>query len=264
MASLGLRTINEMVGRADLLETRKAIDHWKARGLDFSKILTPAEIVYEGTQVYRTISQDHGLDKALDNELIELAQPALLRGEKVRIEHPIININRVVGTMLSHEVAKATEGKLLPDDTIHIKLTGTAGQSLGAWLAKGITLEVEGDCNDYVGKGLSGGKIIVYPPKSSTFKAEDNILIGNVVMYGATSGECLLPRHRRRALLRAQQRRYRGRRRHWRSRLRIHDRRARGRAGQDGPQLRRRHERRHRLRVEQGRQLRAHVQHRDV
>ena len=189
MASLGLRTINEMVGRADLLETRKAIDHWKARGLDFSKILTPAEIVYEGTQVYRTISQDHGLEKALDNVLIELAQPALLRGEKVRIEHPVININRVVGTTLSHEVAKATEGKLLPDDTIHIKLTGTAGQSLGAWLAKGITLEVEGDCNDYVGKGLSGGKIIVYPPKSSTFKAEDNILIGNVVMYGATSGE---------------------------------------------------------------------------
>jgi glutamate synthase (NADPH/NADH) large chain len=190
MASLGLRTINEMVGRADLLETRQAIDHWKARGLDFSKILTPAEIVYEGTQVYRTMSQDHGLEKALDNVLIELAQPALLRGEKVRIEHPVININRVVGTTLSHEVAKATEGKLLPDDTIHIKLTGTAGQSLGAWLAKGITLEVEGDCNDYVGKGLSGGKIIVYPPKSSTFKAEDNILIGNVVMYGATSGEC--------------------------------------------------------------------------
>ena len=190
MASLGIRTINEMVGRADLLETRKAIDHWKAKGLDFSNILTPAEIVYEGTQVYRTISQDHGLDKALDNVLIEMAQPALLRGEKVRIEHPVININRVVGTMLSHEVAKATEGRLLPDDTIHIKLTGTAGQSLGAWLAKGITLEVEGDCNDYVGKGLSGGKIIVYPPKSSTFKAEDNILIGNVVMYGATSGEC--------------------------------------------------------------------------
>jgi glutamate synthase (NADPH/NADH) large chain len=189
MAQLGIRTINEMVGRVDLLETRKAIDHWKARGLDFSSMLTPAQIVYEGTQVYQTIKQDHGLEKALDNFLIEKSQPALKRGEKVHIEHEIININRVVGTMLSHEVAKATHGKLLPDDTIHIRLTGSAGQSLGAWLAKGITLEVEGDCNDYVGKGLSGGKIIVYPPASSTFKSEDNVLIGNVVMYGATSGE---------------------------------------------------------------------------
>jgi len=189
MASLGLRTVNEMVGRADLLETRAAIDHWKAKGLDFSKILTPAQVVYEGTGLYRTMDQDHGLDKALDNVLIELAQPAIQRGEKVRIEHPVININRVVGTMLSHEVAKATEGKLLPDDTIHIKLTGSAGQSLGAFLATGITLEVEGDANDYVGKGLSGGRIIVYPPAASTFKPEENILVGNVVMYGATSGE---------------------------------------------------------------------------
>ena len=189
MASLGVRTVNEMIGRADLLETSTAINHWKANGLDFSSILTPAEIVYEGTEVYQTIEQDHGLDKALDNVLIERAQPALTRGDKVYIEHEIININRVVGTMLSHEVAKATEGKLLPDDTIHIKLNGSAGQSLGAWLAKGITLEVEGDANDYVGKGQSGGRIVVYPPTSSTFKAEDNVLIGNVVMYGATSGE---------------------------------------------------------------------------
>jgi glutamate synthase (NADPH/NADH) large chain len=189
MASLGLRTVNEMVGRVDLLEMRKAITHWKASGLDFSSMLTPAEIVYEGTELYQTIEQDHGLDKALDNVLIELAQPAIKRGEKVTIEHDIININRVVGTMLSHEVAKATNGQLLPDDTITIKLKGSAGQSLGAWLAKGITLEVEGDCNDYVGKGLSGGKIIVYPPRVSTFKAEDNILVGNVCMYGATSGE---------------------------------------------------------------------------
>jgi glutamate synthase (NADPH/NADH) large chain len=167
----------------------KAIDHWKSHGLDFSSILTPAEIVYEGTEVYQTIEQDHGLDKALDKILIERAQPALKNGEKVRIEHEIININRVVGTMLSHEVAKATNGALLPDDTIHIKLNGSAGQSLGAWLATGITLEVEGDANDYVGKGQSGGRIIVYPPTTSTFKPEDNILIGNVVMYGATSGE---------------------------------------------------------------------------
>ena len=189
MAKLGIRTVNEMVGRVDLLKTRDAIEHWKARGLDFSSMLTPAEIVYEGTEVYQTIEQDHALDKALDNVLIEKAQPALLRGEKVHIESDIININRVVGTMLSHEVAKATKGKLLPEDTINIKLNGSAGQSLGAWLAKGITLEVEGDCNDYVGKGMSGGRIIVYPPKNSSFKPEENVLIGNVVMYGATSGE---------------------------------------------------------------------------
>ncbi|MBT4160759.1 MAG: glutamate synthase subunit alpha, partial [Gammaproteobacteria bacterium] len=189
MAKLGIKTVNELVGRVDLLETNKAIDHWKARGLDFSGILTPAEIVYEGTEVYRTIDQDHALDKALDNILIEKAKPALETGEKVFIEHEIININRVVGTMLSYEVAKATHGKLLPEDTINIKLHGSAGQSLGAWLATGITLEVEGDANDYVGKGLSGGKIIVYPPKQSTFVPEENILIGNVVLYGATSGE---------------------------------------------------------------------------
>jgi len=189
MAALGIRTVNEMVGRVDLLETGKAIDHWKAKGLDFTSILTPAEIVYEGTGVYRTIDQDHGLDKALDNVLIERAQPAIQRGEKVRIESEIININRVVGTMLSHEVAVATGGKLLPDDTIHIKLNGSAGQSLGAFLATGITLEVEGDANDYVGKGQSGGRIVIYPPRDSTFKPEENILIGNVVMYGATGGE---------------------------------------------------------------------------
>ena len=189
MAQLGFRTINEMVGRVDVLETDKAIDHWKAAGLDFSSILTPAQIIFENTETYRTIDQNHGLDKALDNELIKLAQPALRNGEKVDIELPVININRVVGTMLSHELAKATDGKLLPDDTINIKLNGSAGQSLGAWLASGISIEVEGDANDYVGKGLSGGKIAIYPPQGSHFKPEENILIGNVVLYGATSGE---------------------------------------------------------------------------
>ncbi len=189
MAQLGFRTINEMIGRADVLNTDDAIDHWKASGLDLSNILTPAEIVYKDTAVYQTITQDHGLDKALDNELIRLAQPAIKHGSHVNIDLPIINTNRVVGTMLSHEVAKATKGKLLPEDTIRIKLSGSAGQSLGAWLATGITLEIEGDANDYVGKGLSGGKLIIYPPRESTFVAEDNILIGNVVLYGATSGE---------------------------------------------------------------------------
>lgn len=189
MASLGMRKLTDMVGRVDLLESRGAIDHWKARGLDLSNILKPAQMVYPNTVTHQTISQDHGLERALDNQLIELAQPALLRGEKVQIELPVLNINRVVGTMLSNEVAKHHGEQMLTDDTITIKLHGSAGQSLGAWLAKGITITVEGDCNDFVGKGLSGGKIVVYPPKNSTFKAEENIIAGNVNLYGATGGE---------------------------------------------------------------------------
>ncbi len=189
MARLGFRNVNDMIGRVDVLDMNEAIRHWKSDGLDLSSILTPAKIIYEGTQVYHTADQDHGLDKALDKELIRMSQSAIRKGKKVDIKLPVINTNRVVGTMLSHEVAKATKGKMLPDDTINIKLNGSAGQSLGAFLAKGITLSVEGDANDYVGKGLSGGKIIIYPPKDSTFAAEENILIGNVVLYGATSGE---------------------------------------------------------------------------
>ena len=176
MAKLGFRTLNEMVGRADVLETNKALSHWKTNGLDFTAILHPAEKVFENTETYRTQSQNHGLEKALDNEIIRLAKPALEKGEKVDIELPIININRVVGTMLSHELAKATNGKLLPDDTINIKLNGSAGQSLGAWLASGITIKVEGDANDYVGKGLSGGKIAVYPPAVSQSKLKKTFL----------------------------------------------------------------------------------------
>jgi len=189
MAQIGFHSVNDMIGRVDLLDKNEAIRHWKSDGLDLSSILTPAKIIYEGTEVYHTIEQDHGLDKALDNELIFLAQSAIKNGAKVDIKLPVINTNRVVGTMLSHEVAKATNGKMLPDDTINIALNGSAGQSLGAWLAKGITIKVEGDANDYVGKGLSGGKIIIYPPTESTFIAEENILVGNVVLYGATSGE---------------------------------------------------------------------------
>ncbi len=192
MAELGIHTVNELIGRVDLLDTNDAISHWKASGLDLSKILEPAQVIFENTGFYCTQSQDHGLDKALDNELIRLAKPALENGEKVSIEHEIININRVVGTMLSNEVCKRFGAEMLPEDTIHIKLHGSAGQSLGAWLAKGITLEVEGDANDYLGKGLSGGKIILYPPKQSTFKAEENIIAGNVILYGATGGEAYL------------------------------------------------------------------------
>jgi len=189
MAQLGFRTVNEMVGRVDLLETNAAIDQWKASGLDLSRILEPAKVIFEGTEFYKTMEQDHGLDKALDNVLIERARKTLETGEKVVIEHEIINTNRVVGTMLSHEVAKRRGVEMLPDDTIAINLHGSAGQSLGAWLAKGITITVEGDANDYVGKGLSGGKIIIYPPRQSTVKAEENVIAGNVILYGATSGE---------------------------------------------------------------------------
>tara|TARA_B100001778_G_scaffold334807_1_gene347968 strand:- start:1544 stop:6100 length:4557 start_codon:yes stop_codon:yes gene_type:complete len=192
MANLGLRTVNEMIGRVDLLDTQHAIEHWKASGLDLSSILEPAQILFNDTEVYCVKNQDHGLEKALDNELIRLATPALETGEKVSIESKVINTNRVVGTMLSNEVAKRWKEDMLPEDTINIKLNGSAGQSLGAWLAKGITIEVEGDANDYVGKGLSGGKIIIYPPKESTFAAEKNVIAGNVILYGATGGEAYI------------------------------------------------------------------------
>ena len=189
MAELGIRTVNEMIGRVDLLKADDAIDHWKADGLDLSNMLQPAKVVFEDTEFYKTMEQDHGLDMALDNELIRLSRLALETGDKVDIETKIINTNRVVGTMLSNEVAKRWKEAMLPEDTINIKLNGSAGQSLGAWLAKGITLTVEGDANDYVGKGLSGGKIIVYPPKNSSFKAEESVIAGNVNLYGATAGE---------------------------------------------------------------------------
>jgi glutamate synthase (NADPH/NADH) large chain len=189
MARLGFRTINEMVGRCDVLEMDAAIDHWKASGLDLSAILTPAQKPRANTGTFQTMQQDHALELALDNEIIRQAQGAIANAEKVRIELPVVNINRVVGTMLSHEIAKKWGAEGLPEDTVHIKLTGSAGQSLGAFLARGITIEVEGDANDFVGKGLSGGRIVIYPPKVSTFKAEENVLIGNVVLYGATQGE---------------------------------------------------------------------------
>ncbi len=192
MAKMGFRTVEEMVGRSDVLEMNKAIHHWKTDGIDLSTILTPAVKPHPGVITHQVIAQDHLLHLALDNEIIKQAKPALDKGEKVSIELPIININRVVGTMLSYEVATKYGVKGLPSDTIHVKLKGSAGQSLGAFLAPGITLEVEGDANDFLGKGLSGGRIVLYPPKVSTFKAEENIIVGNVVMYGATAGEAYL------------------------------------------------------------------------
>jgi glutamate synthase (NADPH/NADH) large chain len=189
MSELGLRTLNEMVGRVDLLKTDEALDHWKAEGVDLSTILTPAQTPDKFLGNFAIHEQDHELDKALDNQLIPLAEPALASGSKVYAELPIINTNRVVGAMLSNQVIARVGPQMLPEDTIRFKLLGSAGQSLGCWLAKGITLEVEGDANDFVGKGLSGGKVIIYPPKVSSFAAEENILLGNVALYGATSGE---------------------------------------------------------------------------
>ena len=190
MARLGFRTFNEMIGQMDRLEMRKAIDHWKAKGLDFSRILTKPQ-AHPGDPVYNADAQDHGFDKALDNQLIELAAPALEKGEAVQIELPIHNYNRSVGAMLSGRVAEKYGHAGLPDDTIHIRLHGTAGQSFGAWLAHGVTLELAGEGNDYVGKGLSGGRIVIYPPQASAIgKAEENIVVGNTVLYGAISGEC--------------------------------------------------------------------------
>jgi glutamate synthase (NADPH/NADH) large chain len=188
MAELGFRKIDDMIGRSDVLEPTEAINHWKADGLDLTPILAPARRPHEDVEVRCTKGQDHGLEKALDNQLLTLVGRALINREKVRIEHPIVNTNRTVGTILSHNLVKTWGEPGLPDDTIHIKFNGSAGQSFGAFLANGITLELEGDANDYVGKGLSGGQLIVYPPKESTFLAQDNLLIGNVVLYGATGG----------------------------------------------------------------------------
>jgi glutamate synthase (NADPH/NADH) large chain len=190
MAELGFATVNEMIGRVDALEADSAVDHWKARGLDLSLILSSAWEPEDFLGSYAKHTQDHELENALDNELIELAEPALADGTRVDERLPIVNTNRVVGAMLSNAIIRRVGPDMLPDDTIHFKFFGSAGQSFGCWLARGVTLEVEGDANDYVGKGLSGGRLIIYPPAKSTFVAEHNILIGNVVLYGATSGEC--------------------------------------------------------------------------
>jgi len=188
MAQLGFRKFDDMIGRSDKLDMRKAIDHWKAKGLDYSRILHMPNV--PDTAVYNCETQDHGLDRALDNRLMEQARPALERGEPVKIETPIMNVNRSVGAMLSGRVAERYGHEGLPEDSIHIKLNGVAGQSFGTWLAHGVTLELEGEGNDYVGKGLSGGRIIVYPPADCPIVPQENIIVGNTVLYGAISGEC--------------------------------------------------------------------------
>ncbi len=191
MAQLGFRTLNEMVGRSDILEPQQAIDHWKAKGLDFSKILYQPEVAPEVGR-YCQIPQDHGLEKSLDmTVLLDLCQPAIEHGKPVSATLPIRNVNRVVGTILGNEITKRhREG--LPEDTVHLHFQGSAGQSFGAFVPPGVTLELEGDANDYVGKGLSGGKIILYPPANSSFIPEENIITGNVAFYGATGGEAYI------------------------------------------------------------------------
>jgi glutamate synthase (ferredoxin) len=192
MAELGFRKITEMVGHSELLEMNEAIAHWKSKGLDFSAIFHRPEESNQGA-VYCTQKQDHGLDKALDNEvLLERCKPAIEDKKPVRFEVPIRNINRTVGTIVGAEISRRYGAKGLPDDTIQITFKGSAGNSFGAFVPHGMTLRLEGDANDYVGKGLCGGKIMIYPSKESTFVPEDNIIVGNVILYGATSGEVFI------------------------------------------------------------------------
>ena len=191
MAQLGIRTYEELIGRVDLLDKSKAIGHWKAKGLDFSRIFYQPDVPAD-TPIKHVDVQDHGLENALDNKLIAQAKTALDTGEKVSFISPIKNLNRTVGTMLSGEVAKKYGHAGLPDDTIHIQLQGTAGQSAGAFLAHGVTLDLVGECNDYVGKGLSGGRIIIRPNTEFRGWAVDNIICGNTVLYGAISGEAFI------------------------------------------------------------------------
>src|SRR5215468_5690098 len=191
MSQLGFRTMDEMIGRVDRLNVRPAIDHWKARGLDYSALLHDPDVpTAEGRRC--TTKQDHGLELALDNELIAACRDALEHRKPVSIRRPIRNVNRTVGTMLGSELTRRWGAAGLPDETIRIHLTGSAGQSFGAFVPRGITLTLEGDANDYMGKGLSGGKLIVRPPQTATFAPEDNIIIGNVALYGATSGEAYI------------------------------------------------------------------------
>jgi glutamate synthase (ferredoxin) len=192
MAQLGFRSINEMVGRVDKLEMRSAIDHWKARGLDYSKILYRPN-VGPNVGTYCQMEQDHLLDRSLDmTQILELAQPAVQEGKPVEINLPVVNTNRVVGTITGAEISRKHGPDGLPEDTVKINLTGSAGQSLGAFCPKGMTFTVTGDTNDYLGKGLSGGKIIVRPPEDSPFVAHENIITGNVCFYGATKGEAYI------------------------------------------------------------------------
>jgi glutamate synthase (NADPH) large chain len=191
MAKLGIRKFNDLIGHAELLDTRAGITHWKAKGLDFSRVFYSPEVGLGGSR-FNVGTQDHGLDQALDNKLIALAKPALDKREKVSFILPINNVNRTAGTMLSGAVALKYGHDGLPDDTIHIQFNGSSGQSFGAFLARGMTLDLVGEGNDYVGKGLSGGRIVVRPTNDFRGKSHENIIVGNTVMYGAIEGEAFM------------------------------------------------------------------------
>src|SRR5690606_20763327 len=189
MAELGFRTFDEMIGRTDLLDMRRAIDHWKADGIDLSKLVYRPE-AGPGVAIYNCEQQDHGLEGAPDHTLIAAAAPAREKRQPVQIETEVKNVSRTVGAMLSGEVALRYGHEGLPEDTIVINATGTAGQSFGAFLARGISIELKGIANDYVGKGLSGGRLVIYPPESSPLVPSEHIIVGNTVLYGAITGEC--------------------------------------------------------------------------
>ncbi|MEQ9121791.1 MAG: glutamate synthase-related protein, partial [Alphaproteobacteria bacterium] len=189
MAKLGVRTVNELIGQTQLLDMKKAVDHWKADGVDLRRLIyKPAP--KPGVATHNCEVQDHQLDKALDQTLLQKAKPALERGEAVVIETQVRNVNRTVGAMLSGRLAEKYGHAGLPEDTVAIKAKGVAGQSFGAFLTRGVSIELEGVANDYVGKGLSGGRISIFPPKVSPYDPKDNIVIGNTVLYGAIEGEC--------------------------------------------------------------------------
>ncbi|MGI9603123.1 MAG: glutamate synthase-related protein, partial [Acidimicrobiales bacterium] len=191
LAELGFRTLAEAIGHVECLDTSAAIDHWKASGLDLTPILYQPELPADA-ELHQTTGQDHGLDRALDNQIIELAAPALEDAQPVTLDLAIRNVNRTVGTMLGYELTKRYGGAGLPDDTVVINFTGSAGNSFGAFVPNGVTLRLVGDANDYTGKGLSGGRIIVRPSDDAAFVAEDNVIAGNVILYGATGGEVFL------------------------------------------------------------------------
>ncbi len=250
LAALGLRSIEEAVGRVDLLDTALAVSHWKAAGLDLTPVLHAPEGAFDGRPaLHRVTEQDHGLDKALDNTLIQLAEGALEEGLPVRLELPIRNVNRTVGTMLGYEVTRRWGGEGLPDDTITVAFTGSAGQSFGAFVPRGITLRLTGDANDYLGKGLSGGRLVVAPAARLAVRGREPGRRGQRDRLRRDVRGDLPARRGRRAVLRAQLRRAGRRRGRRRPRLRVHDRRPGGHPRADRAQLRGRHVRRHRLRA---------------
>jgi len=188
MARLGFRNLDEMIGRTNMLKVETDVNHWKAKNLNLSQLLHQVE-VGEGDNRYCNQQQDHGIEKQLDYKLIELSGKAIEKQIPVTIEMDVKNTDRTIGTIISSTIAKKYGAEGLPDGTIHCKFKGSSGQSFGAFTAKGVTLELEGDTNDYTGKGLSGGRLIIYSPKNASYKADENILIGNTVLYGATGGE---------------------------------------------------------------------------